>query len=171
MDHFSFKTRAGFAAIVVLFLAGGYAALATSPRVSASAAQTCLAQAIYFESRGEPRTGQFGVASVVLNRVAHRGYPNSVCDVVFQGSARRNACQFSFACDGLSDRAAPGRMWQQSLRLAGLVLAGLRPDLTGRATHYHARSVDPAWAKALTHTVTIGQHRFYHDRPKRLASR
>ena len=171
MDHLSVRTRLGLAAIVVLFLAGGYAALATSPRATAGASHLCLAQAIYFEARGEPRAGQFGVASVVLNRVARPDYPSTICGVVFEGSARRNACQFSFACDGLSDRAAPGRAWDQSLRVAAQVLAGLRPDLTGRATHYHARSVDPVWAKALTHTVTIGQHRFYHDRPSKLASR
>lgn len=171
MDHLSVRTRLGLAAIVVLFLAGGYAALTTSPHGTASAAHLCLAQAVHFEARGEPHAGQFGVASVVLNRVARPDYPSTICGVVFEGSARRNACQFSFACDGLSDRAAPGRAWDQSLRVAAQVLAGLRPDLTGRATHYHARSVDPVWAKALTHTVTIGQHRFYHDRPSKLASR
>jgi spore germination cell wall hydrolase CwlJ-like protein len=171
MDHLSVRTRLGLAAIAVLFLAGGYAALKTSPRASASAAHLCLAQAVHFEARGEPHAGQFGVASVVLNRVAHGGYPDTVCAVVFEGSARRNACQFSFACDGLSDRAAPGPAWHQSLRVAGQALAGLRPDITGRATHYHALSVDPVWAKDLTQTVTIGQHRFYHDRPSRLASR
>jgi spore germination cell wall hydrolase CwlJ-like protein len=55
--------------------------------------------------------------------------------------------------------------------MAGRALAGFVPDLTGRATHYHATSVDPAWASDLTHTVTIGAHRFYHDRPAMLASR
>ena len=171
MDHFSFKTRLTFAAAVALFLAGGYAALATAPLAKASAAQVCLAQAIYFEARGEPRAGQFGVASVVLNRVAHPAYPGTVCDVVFQGSARRNACQFSFACDSLTDRAPPNRAWHRSLQMAGRALAGLAPDLTGRATHYHARSVDPPWAKKLTHTVTIGEHRFYHGRAAVVASR
>jgi len=171
MDHFSFKTRLHLAVITVLFLAGGLAALATAPVSQASPAQICLAQAIYFEARGEPRTGQYGVASVVLNRVAHPAYPNTVCDVVFQGSARRNACQFSFACDGLSDDARHDRVWRGSLQVAGRALAGFVADLTGRATHYHATSVEPAWAKELTHTVTIGAHRFYHDRPAMLASR
>ena len=153
------------------FLAGAYAALMTSPRATASAGHLCLAQVVHFEARGEPNAGQFGVASVVLSRVAHPDYPDTICEVVFEGSTRRNACQFSFACDGLSDRAVPGAAWQQSLRVAGQVLAGLRPDLTGRATHYHALSVDPLWAKALTHTMTIGQHRLYHDRSSKLASR
>ena len=60
----------------------------------------CLAKAVYFESRGEPVKGQFGVAEVVLNRVDAAGFPDTVCAVVNQGAHRRNACQFSFACDG-----------------------------------------------------------------------
>ena len=171
MDHLSFGTRLGLAAMVILFLAIAYVVLMISPRAAASAGHLCLAQAVYFEVRGEPNAGQFGVASVVLSRVAHPAYPDTICEVVFEASTRRNACQFSFACDSLSDRAVPGAAWQQSLRVAGQVLAGLRPDLTGRATHYHALSVDPLWAKDLTHTVTIGQHRFYHDRSSKLVSR
>ncbi len=172
MDHLSLGIRLKLAAAILLLIGGGVAALATNPlRPDISAEQTCLAQAVYFEARGEPLAGQFAVASVVLNRVAHPAYPNAVCAVVFEGSSRRDACQFSFACDGRADRPVPGRAWHRSLRVAGQVAAGLRPDLTGRATHYHAESVDPAWAATLTHTLTIGGHRFYHTRGPTLARR
>ncbi|NQV80554.1 MAG: cell wall hydrolase [Alphaproteobacteria bacterium] len=165
MDRLSLPIRLKLAAAVVLLIAGGVAALVTSPRrTDVATEQNCLAQAVYFEARGEPLAGQFAVAAVVLNRVAHPAYPNTVCAVVFDGSSRRDACQFSFACDGRADRPVPGPAWHRSLRVAGQVLAGLRPDLTGRATHYHAETVDPAWAATLAYTLTIGGHRFYHAR-------
>ena len=67
-------------------------------------AQHCLAQAIYFEARGEPVEGWEAVGQVVINRVRDKRYPGQICDVVFQGEYRRHRCQFSFACDGVSDR-------------------------------------------------------------------
>lgn len=172
MDNLPLRIRLSIVAVVGLLMAGGIAALAAeSPDPAISAAQTCLAQAIYYEARGEPLRGQYAVASVVLNRVDDPNYPDAVCAVVFQGAARRNACQFSFACDGRPDRPALDRDWRRALRLAGQVLAGLRPDPTGRATHYHAHSVDPVWAQDMTHTLSIGGHRFYHTRQSLLANR
>lgn len=44
----------------------------------------CLAQAIYYEARGEPLPGQIAVAEVVLNRADSKRYPSSVCGVVFK---------------------------------------------------------------------------------------
>ena len=73
-------------------------------------AQQCLTMAIYYEAASEPDAGQRAVAQVVLNRVAHPAYPNTVCGVVFQGSERRTGCQFSFTCDGSLARK-PARMW------------------------------------------------------------
>lgn len=121
----------------------------------------CLAQAIYFEARGEPYEGRMAVAQVVLNRVRDRRYPGDVCAVVFQNEKRRHRCQFSFACDGKSDRPRETAAWDSALKLARLAKGGRLRDLTGRATHYHAIHVAPAWAKGLTRTVTIGRHRFY----------
>ncbi len=74
-------------------------------RASDSASELkCLATAIYFEARGEPEEGQLAVAQVVLNRVKNPAYPNTICGVVYQNKTKRNRCQFSFACDGRSDR-------------------------------------------------------------------
>lgn len=165
MDHWSLAARLKISAAAAVCLAAAVAALAALPgRETRAADLRCLAQAIYFEARGEPLAGQVAVAAVVLNRVADRRYPDDVCGVVFQGELRRHACQFSFACDGLSDRPAPGRAWQRAQRIADRSLAGFIADRTGRATHYHATSVWPDWADALSHTVSIGNHRFYHAR-------
>ena len=66
----------------------------------------CLAKNIYFEARNEPFVGQFAVALVTLNRVHDSAFPNTICDVVYEGihTARgfpkRDRCQFSWDCDG-----------------------------------------------------------------------
>ncbi|MEH6546668.1 MAG: cell wall hydrolase [Sneathiella sp.] len=119
----------------------------------------CLAQAVYFEARGEPFSGQLAVAQVVHNRVATRD--KSYCDVVFEGSHRRNACQFSFACDGKSDVATEVLAWNQSVSVASIVRNGNLRDISGMATHYHANYVSPKWSKKLFRTTTIGNHIFY----------
>ncbi|MEM8937470.1 MAG: cell wall hydrolase, partial [Pseudomonadota bacterium] len=100
--------------------------------------RTCLAQAIYYEARSEPRVGQLAVADVVLNRVASAVYPDTVCGVVFQGSERVTGCQFSFTCDGSMDARLNERKWKESSDLAGAILAGVRVPVSRNATHYHA---------------------------------
>lgn len=123
--------------------------------------RTCLAQAIYYEARSEPRIGQLAVADVVLNRVASPLYPNSICEVVFQGSERRTGCQFSFTCDGSMDAQRNMRKWEASEQMAGAILAGIRAPVSRNATHYHANYVDPYWAPRMTPTASIGTHKFY----------
>ena len=123
--------------------------------------RTCLAQAIYYEARSEPRIGQLAVADVVLNRAASRLYPDSICGVVFQGSERRTGCQFSFTCDGAMQARLNQRKWKASDDLAGAILAGVHVPVSRRATHYHASYVTPYWAEKLTPTATIGTHKFY----------
>ena len=97
-------------------------------------AQRCLAQAIYFEARSEPVAGWEAVADVVINRALSPSYPGSICGVVFQGQYRRHKCQFSFACDGLSDRPKHRVLWRKALRMAGNKLVNVRagPATAGR---------------------------------------
>lgn len=123
--------------------------------------RTCLAQAIYYEARSESRVGQLAVADVVLNRVASPVYPDTICEVVFQGSKRRTGCQFSFTCDGSMKARLNERKWRDSEMLAGAVLAGIRKPVSRYATHYHADYVSPPWADTLTPTAVIGAHKFY----------
>jgi len=121
----------------------------------------CLAKAVYFEARGEPETGQLAVAQVVLNRVAHPFYPDNVCDVVFQNQQRRNKCQFSFACDGRSDRPRNETAWSRAIQLAKKSMHGTRVEAVGKSTHYHATYVNPRWAREMVRQKRIGKHVFY----------
>ncbi|MDF1600846.1 cell wall hydrolase [Mesorhizobium sp. YIM 152430] len=139
-----------------------------------AADRRCLAQALYHEARGESVTGQIAVAQVIINRVKSRAYPNSVCGVVYQNRHRRNACQFSFACDGVSERAREKAAYARSEQLASEILCGSDcktarklvrlTRLTGivaRATHYHATSVMPSWGRKKKRLTRIGRHIFY----------
>jgi spore germination cell wall hydrolase CwlJ-like protein len=127
--------------------------------------EKCLADAIYFEARGEPVRGQIAVAQVVMNRVFSRYYPNSVCGVVYQNSNRR-ACQFSFTCDRIpNDRVNEPAAMDRAKQIAHETLDG-KYWLTdvGKATHYHARWVHPHWVREMQRLDRIGVHTFYRPR-------
>src|SRR6516225_6941305 len=101
--------------------------------------EKCLAEAIYFESRGEAVRGQMAVAQVILNRVFSGKYPNTVCGVVYQNAHRRLHCQFTFACDGIPDIVREPDMWERAKTIATEMLDGkLWLPEVGKATHYHA---------------------------------
>ncbi len=124
----------------------------------------CLAKALYFEARGEGPKGQLAVAQVIMNRVRDPRFPNTVCGVVYQGAERRNACQFSFACDGKPDYPSNARQWAVARRLAAKVLSG-RARLRGMegVAFYHADYVRPQWASMMRPVIKIGRHIFYRD--------
>lgn len=121
----------------------------------------CLAQAIYYEARSESTAGQLGVAEVIANRVNDHRYPNTICDVVFQGATRTTGCQFTFTCDGAMDKTPRGVKWDKAQRIAAHVIMDLNERKTGGATHYHATYVDPIWNSGLIKTRQIGTHIFY----------
>jgi len=121
----------------------------------------CLAEAIYFEARGEPIDGQIAVAEVVLNRTGDRNFPNSVCGVTKQGAGSGRGCQFSYACDGNSDVMKSALPRTRAEKLATLVLSGRTSDITEGATYFHTRSVRPSWSHQMTRTASIGHHHFY----------
>jgi spore germination cell wall hydrolase CwlJ-like protein len=130
----------------------------------ALAEENCLARAVYFEARSESELGQLAVAKVILNRVKDPEYPKSICGVVYQGSGRRNSCQFSFACDGLPDDVKSASAWANSKRIAQKALGGdAKVAAIGSATNYHADYVRPKWAKTMKRLIKIGHHVFYED--------
>ncbi len=140
-------------------------AMPAAPRQTGDAELQCLAEAIYFESRGEPLEGQVAVGEVVLNRVDAPNYPDEVCAVVHQGAQHAPACQFSYTCDGIPDRVTDPRSWDTASGIARYLIDGGARKLSGDATHYHADYVDPNWAHVYPRTATLGRHYFYRQIP------
>jgi len=138
--------------------------LALSGKTRAKA-EKCLANAVYFEARGEPVRGQIAVAQVVMNRVFSPFYPDNVCGVVYQNANRHLACQFTFACDGVPDVVTEPDAWQRAKRIARDMLDGALwlPDVA-KATHYHAYWVHPDWVSEMHRISHIGVHTFYRPR-------
>jgi hypothetical protein len=121
----------------------------------------CLSQAIYFEARNQSDDGQRAVAQVVLNRVRHPAYPNSVCGVVYQGSQRSTGCQFTFTCDGSMNAGVRPDAWQRARRIAEAALRGSVYRPVGLATNYHTTAIHPYWAPSLVPQAIVGAHIFY----------
>jgi spore germination cell wall hydrolase CwlJ-like protein len=124
----------------------------------------CLANAIYFEARGEPERGQIAVAQVVLNRLKNPAYPNTICSVVYQNQRKRNRCQFSFACDGIKDRINDKKSWATAMALTDRIMKDDRTlflNKVGASTHYHANYVRPRWSRKMKKKQRIGRHIFY----------
>jgi spore germination cell wall hydrolase CwlJ-like protein len=128
----------------------------------------CLALNIYFEARNEPSEGQAAVGHVVLNRVSDPRFPDTVCKVVRQGGEQvRHRCQFSWWCDGQSDRPKNREVWEMSKAIAGDVYWGRWADPTNGALWYHADYVMPRWGRVLERGPKIGRHIFYLGRKQR----
>ncbi|MBB1090794.1 cell wall hydrolase [Rhodopseudomonas palustris] len=127
--------------------------------------EKCLAEAVYFESRGEKVRGQIAVAQVVLNRAFSGFYPNNVCGVVYQNKHRRLACQFTFACDRVADVVREPEMWDRARKIAKASLDGkLWLPEVAKSTHYHAYWVRPSWVHEMKKMYRTGVHTFYRPR-------
>ena len=129
----------------------------------------CLALNVFHESRNQSLIGRIATAQVVMNRVKDERFPNTVCEVVYQGETYkwqpdlpiRNRCQFSWYCDGKSDIPKDDFAWQQALMVAHGVYYGNLDDFVEGATHYHAHYVLPSWASSKTYITRIDDHIFY----------
>jgi len=154
---------------------------ATTPEDKSDSVE-CLALNMYHEARGQGSAGLLGVSSVVLNRVRDKRFPNTICEVIYQGPTReswktrqtpdpndaefypvRHRCQFSWYCDGKSDEPKEKKVYQRLLTISKSIVYNTINfiDITDGATHYHADYVKPAWAKVKTRTTRIGNHIFY----------
>lgn len=131
----------------------------------------CLALNSYYESRNQSVAGQIAVAQVVLNRVESPKFPNTICDVIYQGPTYtnwkgnempvRNRCHFSWWCDGKSDIPVDVRTYHKILDMLTELVYSDTIDITDGSTHYHADYVEPDWSKSFTKTVVIDDHIFY----------
>lgn len=132
---------------------------------SRAKSEKCLADAIYFESRGEAVRGQMAVAQVVMNRVFSGKYPDTVCGAVYQNKHRHLACQFTFACDNNADVIREPEMWERAKKISKAMLDGQiwLPEV-GKSTHYHAYWVRPSWVAEMKKMYKTGVHTFYRPR-------
>jgi spore germination cell wall hydrolase CwlJ-like protein len=143
---------------------------------------TCMAKNIFYEAAIESTAGKLAVAHVTLNRVDSKWFPNSVCEVVYDGPHYtgsngkqfpvRDRCQFSWYCDGKGDDPREGsRLWEDSQELAKYVLLRQEelPDITDGALHYHASYIAaPRWTARKKITTKIDTHIFYRTTSMRL---
>ncbi|MEN8840416.1 MAG: cell wall hydrolase [Octadecabacter sp.] len=137
--------------------------LASQPAPSGGEQWRCLAEALYFEARGESVRGMFAVGEVIMNRVDSSRYPSTLCGVINQGTGRQFACQFTYTCDGAAEVIHEQAAWAKVGKVARLLMDGAPRQLTDGATHYHTRAVNPRWARVFPRTVTIGSHHFYRQ--------
>jgi N-acetylmuramoyl-L-alanine amidase len=121
----------------------------------------CLAEALYYEARGEGVAGQKAVAEVVFNRMRSGLFPRSICGVITEDAG--GTCQFSFECDRQIRAAKEPYEWVRARVLAAAIVSGVVKlgDETDGAVAYHATYVNPDWGYHLTRTVKIGDHIFY----------
>ena len=124
---------------------------------------SCLAEALYFEARGEPIQGQLAVGEVVLNRVEDPRYPNSICKVINQGTGRRFACQFTYTCDGKLETIHEKKAYEVSLKIAKILMTTHERNLTKGSTHYHSNYVNPRWSRKFERVAKYGRHIFYRQ--------
>lgn len=135
--------------------------LDAQPVASGGAEWACLAEALYFEARGESLEGIFAVAEVILNRVDTARYPDSVCAVISQGTGERYRCQFTYNCDGRAETITEPDAYERVGKVARMMLDGMPRTLTGGATYYHTKAVNPRWSRVFDRTATIDDHHFY----------
>ena len=133
----------------------------------------CLAKNIYHEARNEPFAGQLAVALVTLNRVYDKNFPNTICKVVYQGIhtkdgfPKRDRCQFSWYCDGMSDVTANVKAYEETQKIANLAMISYGSmksqglDYTEGAIYYHTYEINPRWSTSYPKVGRIGDHIFY----------
>jgi len=118
-----------------------------------------LAEAIYFEARGESLEGQIAVGWVILNRVNSRYFPNSIAEVI------KYRCHFSYRCDGSMKQGIREKSaYEQAKRIAKGIVLGVYEDPTNGANHYlnpKKVSVIPKWARVYPVVASIGNHIFH----------
>ena len=119
--------------------------------------QDCLASAVYFEARGEPIEGQLAVADVVLNRVASKKYPDTICEVVEQ------PWQFSFvnATGSIPEANRASESWKKAVAISEIALKKAANEVSEDVLWYHADYVAPVWGKRLDREKKVGLHIFY----------
>jgi len=121
--------------------------------VGADPELSCLATAVYFESKGEPLNGQLAVANVIINRANSGRFPSTICGVVKQPG------QFSFVRGGAMPAIRSGAQYRTAVAIAQIALDKEWDNPAPNALYFHARYVSPGWNRP--RVTTIGNHIFF----------
>ena len=108
-----------------------------------------LARLISAEARGEPYAGQVAVGAVVLNRIKHPSFPNSLSGVIYQSGA------FTCLTDGQFDKAVS----DSAYKAAQDAMNGWDPS-GGAIYYFNPATASSSWIWSRPLIVTIGKHRF-----------
>ena len=123
----------------------------------------CLAKNIYHEAKNQSYSGMLAVGQVTINRVQSDYWPDTICDVVYEGAHKPYKCQFSWTCDKKQDYVSvTSKEWQKAMSAAYAVLSK-SVDVVEDATHFHADYVKPYWADKLELVTKIDNHIFYKE--------
>jgi N-acetylmuramoyl-L-alanine amidase len=128
-------------------------AVAAQDSAAADEALQCLAGAIYFESKGEPLTGQLAVAEVIINRAKSGRFPANVCAVVKQRG------QFSFVRGGQIPNINAGNAYRTAIAVAKVALADAWNSPADKALYFNTPDRRPS-VRAIK-VASIGNHVFY----------
>ena len=150
-----FSVRVTLAIVATLAALFAIAAPVAAEDAPSERALACLAEAVYYEARGEPVQGRAAVAYVVLNRAKSGEFPETPCAVVAEG------CQFSYRCDGRPESLAVRADRDAAFTTAKAVLTGVVSDPTHGALFFHASRIRPGWFESRTRVGKIGNHVFY----------
>ncbi len=110
-----------------------------------------LARAINGEARGEPYEGQVAVGAVILNRVAHSSFPNTIAGVIYQSGA------FTAVSDGQIN--VPIAESSSVVKAARDALNGWDPT-NGAIYYFNPNTATNKWIWSRPVIKTIGKHRF-----------
>lgn len=116
---------------------------------SQSASLDLLARVISAEARGEPYSGQVAVGAVILNRVEHPSFPNTIAGVVYQPGA------FTCMVDGQFNEPVA----ESAVRAAQEALNGADPS-GGAIYYFNPNTATSAWIWSRPLIKVIGNHRF-----------
>ncbi len=116
----------------------------------------CMSKNIFFEARGESEAGQKAVAEVVMNRVASKKFPNTICKVVYA----KKQFSWTFKKKNLNKKLTEkNKLYKKAKKIAIEVMLKRKTEL--KATHYHTHAVSPVWNKNMKQVAMIGEHRFF----------
>ena len=165
--HWQLKDKAGYLLLFAFFLVVITIPIGTYQLVQYKNTQRdlkCLTLNIFHEARSESKAGQKAVASVTLNRVASKRYPNTICDVVYQKRwdtiRKRYVSQFSWT-EFDKPPKLKSKAWFRAWKIAEAAYKNKDKKQLKGALFYHAKYIKPSWARKKKPIARIGRHIFY----------